>query len=94
MWRATIHVVAPGFITIALGSGLAAWNNFLIALVFLTSPGKTPASISLHAFHQGFSQNDALIAAAGMFMLVPMVLLFVALQRRFVAGLTAGSFVG
>jgi raffinose/stachyose/melibiose transport system permease protein len=94
MWRVTIPVVAPGFITIALVSGLAAWNNFLIALVFLTSPGKSPVSISLYAFQQGYSQNDSLIAAAAMFMLVPMLLLFVALQRRFVAGLTTGSLVG
>jgi raffinose/stachyose/melibiose transport system permease protein len=86
--------VAPGFVTIALVSGLMAWNNFLISLVFLTSTNKTPVSISLYDFQQGYSQNDALIAAAGMFMLVPMVLLFVTLQRRFVAGLTTGSLVG
>jgi raffinose/stachyose/melibiose transport system permease protein len=92
--RVTLPLAAPGFVTIALVSGLAAWNEFLLAVTFLQSTDKQPISIALYSFQQGFTQNYALISAAGVVMLLPMVLFFLLLQRRFVAGLTAGGLGG
>jgi raffinose/stachyose/melibiose transport system permease protein len=63
-------------------------------IVFLQSSNVQPISIALYSFQQGYTQNYALISAAGMIMLVPMVLFFLLLQRRFVAGLTAGGLTG
>ena len=80
--------------TVALISGLSAWNNFLIAITFLQSPSVQPVSAALYAFQQGFSSNYTLIAAAGILMLLPMMLLFLALQRHFVAGISAGGLGG
>ena len=94
LWKVTLRLVAPGFLTVALISGLAAWNNFIIAITFLQSPGVQPVSAALYAFQQGFSSNYTLIAAAGMLMLLPMILLFIALQRHFVAGIAAGGLGG
>lgn len=92
--RVTVPLAAPGFVTIALVAGLSAWNEFLLAVTFLQSPNVQPISIALYSFQQGYTQNYALISAAGMIMLVPMVLFFLLLQRRFVAGLTAGGLTG
>lgn len=94
LWRVTLRLVAPGFLTVALISGLAAWNNFLIAITFLQSPGVQPVSAALYAFQQGFSSNYTLIAAAGILMLLPMMILFVLLQRHFVAGIASGGLGG
>jgi raffinose/stachyose/melibiose transport system permease protein len=94
LWRVTLRLVAPGFLTVALISGLAAWNNFLIAITFLQSPGVQPVSAALYAFQQGFSSNYTLIAAAGILMLLPMMVLFVLLQRHFVAGIASGGLGG
>ena len=87
-----LRLVAPGFLTVALISGLAAWNNFIIAITFLQSPSVQPVSAALYAFQQGFSSNYTLIAAAGILMLLPMIVLFVALQRHFVAGISTGGW--
>jgi raffinose/stachyose/melibiose transport system permease protein len=92
--RITLPLAAPGFVTIALVSGLAAWNEFLLAVTFLQSSNVQPISIALYSFQQGYTQNYALISAAGVVMLIPMVAFFLLLQRRFVAGLTSGGLGG
>ena len=63
-------------------------------MTFLQSADKQPISIALYSFQQGFTQEYQLISAAGVVMLVPMVAFFLVLQRRFVAGLTAGGLTG
>ena len=92
--RVTLPLAAPGFLTIALVAGLGAWNEFLLAVTFLQSPNKQPISIALYSFQQGYSENYTLISAAGVVMLIPMVLLFLALQRRFIQGLASGGLGG
>ncbi len=92
--RVTLPLALPGFVTIALVSGLSAWNEFLLAVTFLSSADKQPVSIALYSFQQGYTENYALISAAGVVMLLPMVGFFLLLQRRFVAGLTSGGLGG
>jgi len=94
LWRVTLRLVAPGFLTIALIAGLSAWNEFLIGVTFLQSPNLQPISVALYSFQQGFSQNDSLISAAGIIMLLPMLGLFLALQRHFIAGIATGGLGG
>jgi raffinose/stachyose/melibiose transport system permease protein len=94
LWRVTLRLVAPGFLTIALIAGLSAWNEFLIGVTFLQSPNLQPVSVALYSFQQGYSQNDSLISAAGIIMLLPMLGLFLALQRHFIAGIATGGLGG
>jgi raffinose/stachyose/melibiose transport system permease protein len=94
LWRVTLRLVAPGFLTVALIAGLSAWNEFLIGITFLQSPSLQPVSVALYSFQQGFSQNDALISAAGVIMLLPMMGLFLLLQRHFIAGIASGGLGG
>jgi raffinose/stachyose/melibiose transport system permease protein len=94
LWRVTLRLVAPGFLTVALIAGLSAWNEFLIGITFLQSPNLQPVSVALYSFQQGFSQNDALISAAGVIMLLPMMALFLVLQRHFIAGIASGGLGG
>ena len=94
LWRVTLRLVAPGFLTVALIAGLQAWNEFLIGITFLQSPNLQPVSVALYSFQQGFSQNDSLISAAGVIMLLPMMGLFLVLQRHFIAGIASGGLGG
>jgi raffinose/stachyose/melibiose transport system permease protein len=94
LWRVTLRLVAPGFLTVALVAGLSAWNEFLIGVTFLQSPSLQPVSVALYQFQQGFSQNDALISAAGVIMMLPMMGLFLILQRHFIAGIASGGLGG
>jgi raffinose/stachyose/melibiose transport system permease protein len=94
LWRVTLRLVAPGFLTVALIAGLSSWNEFLIGVTFLQSPNLQPVSVALYSFQQGFSQNNALISAAGVIMLLPMMALFLVLQRHFIAGIASGGLGG
>jgi raffinose/stachyose/melibiose transport system permease protein len=94
LWTVTLRLVAPGFLTVALIAGLQAWNEFLIGVTFLQNSNLQPVSVALYSFNQGFSQNNALVSAAGVLMMLPMLGLFLALQRHFIAGIASGGLGG
>jgi raffinose/stachyose/melibiose transport system permease protein len=89
--RVVLPLAWPGFLTVALISGLWAWNEFFWAVTFIHDPNLRPISTSFLAFEDESSTNWALASAAALFMVVPVLLLFLLLQRRFVNGLTAGG---
>ena len=78
----------------ALVAALMAWNEFFFAITFLQSQELKPVTTSFLAFQGRFSQNWALTSAAAIIVILPMLLLFLVLQRRFIAGLTAGALKG
>jgi raffinose/stachyose/melibiose transport system permease protein len=89
------HVMAPitwpGFLTVALVVGLGAWNEFLFAVTFLHREEVKPISTSLYAFMQRFGREWGLTSAAAVIMILPVVVLFLLLQRQFIEGLTQGG---
>lgn len=89
--RVVLPLAWPGFLTVALISGLFAWNEFFWAVTMIHDPNLRPISTSFLAFQDQSSTNWALASAAALFMIGPVLLLFLILQRRFVNGLTAGG---
>ncbi len=92
--RVILPLSWPGFLTIALVSGLGAWNEFLFALTFIQDDALKPVTTSFNAFQSNFSRDWGLTSAAGIIIIVPVVILFLLLQRRFISGLTAGGLKG
>jgi raffinose/stachyose/melibiose transport system permease protein len=78
-------------LTVALISALWSWNEFFFAITFIHEPNLRPISTSFLAFQDQFSTNWGLTSAAALFMIAPILILFLALQRRFVNGLTSGG---
>jgi raffinose/stachyose/melibiose transport system permease protein len=89
--RVVLPLAWPGFLTTGLIVGLWAWNEFFWAITFIHDPTLRPISTSFMAFQDEHSTDWGLTSAAAIFMLGPVVLLFLLLQRRFVAGLTSGG---
>jgi raffinose/stachyose/melibiose transport system permease protein len=89
--RVVLPLAWPGFLTVALIVGLWSWNEFFWAITFIHNPDLRPISTSFLAFQDQNSTDWGLTSAAALFMLLPVVILFLALQRRFVAGLTSGG---
>jgi raffinose/stachyose/melibiose transport system permease protein len=92
--RIVLPLSWPGFLTIALVSGLAAWNEFFFAITFIQDSNLKPISTSFLAFRNQFSTDWGLTSAAAIFMILPVIVLFLFLQRRFIAGLTSGGLKG
>ncbi len=92
--RVVMPLAWPGILTAGLVVGLWAWNEFLIAVTFIETPSRLPASLSFYTFQQGYGRNYTLISAAGVTLAVPMLLLFLLMQRRFIAGLSSSGLKG
>jgi multiple sugar transport system permease protein len=91
-----LPLVAPGMATTALFAFLASWTEFLGALTFLTRQDLFTLPVSLVNLQQGsYGQLDfGLLGAGAVIAMIPCVLLFVALQRFYVSGLSAGAVKG
>jgi raffinose/stachyose/melibiose transport system permease protein len=84
----------PGFMTMVLVVGLGVWNEFLFAVTFLQRPELKPISTSVLAFQSRYSRDWGLTSAASMIMVLPIIVLFLLLQRHFIEGLTRGGLKG
>ncbi|MEL7235394.1 MAG: carbohydrate ABC transporter permease [Chloroflexota bacterium] len=81
----------PGFMTAGLVVGLSVWNEFLFAVTFLPDPELKPVATSLFAFQARFGRDWGLTSAGSVIMILPVLILFLLLQRRFIEGLTQGG---
>lgn len=89
--RIMFPLARPGVLTVGLIAGLNTWNEFFWAITFVHDPTLRPIATSFLSFQDQNATNWALTSAAALFMLAPVVILFLILQRRFVAGLTSGG---
>ncbi len=95
-WRVMLPLVAPGLVTAGLLAFIAAWNEFLFALSFIQTPERYTVPVAISSF-QGESQFEkpwGQIMAATVVVTVPLIVLTLVLQRRILAGLTAGAVKG
>ena len=97
-WNIFTQIVVPlswpGFLTVGLVVSLSVWNEFLLATVFLTDQDKFTVVTSYYNFTSRFSRDWGLTSAAAMMMILPIIAMFLILQRRFVEGLTQGGMKG
>ena len=97
-WQIFVRIILPlswpAFLTVGLVVGLGVWNEFLLATVFLTKPELFTVVTSYYNFTVRFGRDWALTSAAAVMMIAPILILFLSLQRRFIAGLTQGGVKG
>lgn len=89
--RVVLPLSLPGFLTVGLIAGFAAWNEFIYAVTFIQDNSLLPVSTSFLAFQQSFHRYWGLTDAAGVIVMLPVILLFLFLQRRFIEGMAAGG---
>jgi multiple sugar transport system permease protein len=92
--RVVLRNSLPGILSTAIFSFLLAWNDYLIALVFLRSDGNYTLPVGLETFFQQNAANWGLVMAVAVVMMVPPVLLFAFLNRYFSVGGIGGSLAG
>jgi len=90
--RIVLPVIRPALASLAIFVFLSSWNDFLRPLVFLRSEEKFTVQLWLSIVErQGNVSQPAIVMAGSLLASIPIVILFAALQRHFIAGLTAGS---
>jgi multiple sugar transport system permease protein len=93
-WRVGLRMVMPGFVTVLLFQFTAIWNNFFLPLVMLSDTRLYPVSLGLYSWNsQTRTEPDLypLVVTGALLAIIPLIIAFVALQRFWKAGLTAGS---
>jgi multiple sugar transport system permease protein len=94
--RILLHAVRPGIITVGLFAFLAAWSDFIVPLILISSPEKFPLPVAVvNMQQQVFGSIDYAALEAGVVVLaLPCMLLFLVLQRGYVRGFMSGSLRG
>ena len=93
-WRLTLPLCRPELD--ALATLLTTWiyNDFFWAITLMVSGSKRPITSALANLQGQFVSNQNLIAAAAVMAAIPTVLVYVLLQKQFIAGLTLGATKG
>lgn len=92
------RLVAPGFVTVLLLSFVATWNNYFLPLIVLRSPEYFPLTVGLASWYQLASMGGgggqamfSLVLTGALVSVVPVVAVFLMLQRFWQGGLTLGA---
>ena len=93
-WRIVLPLAKPAVAITALFSFMTAWNEFILAATFMDKEEMYTAPVGLRFFVGGFSQQWGYFAAGSIIVSIPVVILFLYLQKYLVSGLTAGSVKG
>lgn len=92
--RIILPLAWPGFLTVGLVAGLFAYNDLFFATIFIQSEHLMPVSTTFFSFQQGFTRDWGLTSAGGIIVALPIMALFLAMQQRFIDGLTRGGLKG
>lgn len=94
-WRLGLPMMGSGYMTILLYQFSAIWNGFFLALVMLTDPHLFPVSLGVYELNTSLASEGPaylpVVMLGSLVAVVPLLLIFIGLQRFWKAGLTAGS---
>jgi multiple sugar transport system permease protein len=92
--RITLPLSAPGLVAVSVFSFTGAWNELLLALIFITSPDKRTVPVALQYLITGDVFRWGLIMAGSVVAAIPVMVLYYLAQRFVVQGLAAGAVKG
>lgn len=90
----TLPILAPGLVAAGMFAFLQSWHEFLLASVMTSSSASRTAPVALTEFAGEFSVDWGATMAASVVLTLPIIVIFVMMQRYFVAGLTGGAVKG
>lgn len=94
IWRITLPLAIPALVSVAIYTFMIAWNEFLYAFIFLNDHNLFTMPIKINTIYNDPSPRPHVVMAASTIMTLPVVILFLALEKFLSQGLTAGSVKG
>ncbi|MGH3324943.1 MAG: carbohydrate ABC transporter permease [Streptomyces sp.] len=91
LWRVLVPMGRPAVSTMVVIVFMWTWNEFLMALVMVSDEAHRTVPLGLAFFQGRHSSETALLAAASVLIALPVVVVYVALQRRFIEGMLSGA---
>jgi len=87
-------LIQPAIATVAVLHAIGIWNELILPTIYLTNKDYYPITRGMIVFQGVYGSNWPTLAAAVLIMTLPMLILFLVLQRYIVSGLTAGAVKG
>ncbi len=92
--RIMIPISAPGLVTTIIYSFIASWNEFMFALTIVQSINKTPLTLGLYNFVGRFTTQWEFLTGAAFLAILPVIILFLLIEKELVAGIVGGAVKG
>jgi multiple sugar transport system permease protein len=92
--RIILPLAKPGIATLVIFTFVNVWNDFMGPLIYLNSTNLKTIQLGIRMFISQYGADYALIMAASVCSLIPVVIIFIFCQRFFVEGITAGGVKG
>jgi arabinogalactan oligomer / maltooligosaccharide transport system permease protein len=93
-WRIALPLTLPGIAVVAFFNFMTAWNEFMLALTFMTGEANKTLPVGLRNFVFQFNTDWHYMAAGSVLVTIPVMIGFFYAQRYLVSGLTAGGVKG
>ncbi len=93
-WRIVFPLLRPVTATVVILTSLVIWNDFLISLLFLQDQNLQTVPLAIYSFVGAYSQSWNLIFSSILVASLPIVAMFLLLQRFFIKGITGGALKG
>lgn len=94
VFKVLIPMAAPGIVTTTIFAFINAWNEYTIALTLISTDTLKPLTVGINVFN-GYNMIEwQYLFAASLFAVLPVVILFICIEKNLVSGLTSGGVKG
>ena len=94
MFKILLPVAAPGIVTTLIFIFINAWNEYTVALCLISTDTIKPLTVGINIFNGYNIIEWQYLFAASIFAIVPVVILFMSIEKNLTSGLTAGGVKG
>jgi len=92
--KVVLPITLPVLVTVTILNFINNWNEYILSQLFIASDSLRTLPTGMALFNDGYSTNIASLSAAVIMSIIPVLLVYVILQRQIIEGLTAGSVKG
>lgn len=93
-YKIMLPLAKPALSTLTIFTFVGVWNDFMGPLIYINSEAKKTIQVGLRMFISQYSAEYSLIMAASLIALIPVLIIFLALQRFFVEGVASSGLKG
>ncbi|RYI13033.1 MAG: carbohydrate ABC transporter permease, partial [Acetobacteraceae bacterium] len=91
LWSIIVPLLRPAASSLALFLFIWTWNEFLIPLILVNDDALRTLPIGMLFFQGKYTVNTPVLTAGAIIVILPVILVYLAFQRKFIEGLTAGA---
>lgn len=92
--KIVMPIVSPGMVTVSCIVGLFSWNEYLLSTTLLQREENFTATLKYLSLNGTFSRDFSVIMSGAVIMVVPILIVFLLLQNKFIEGMAGGAVKG